>query len=86
MKKQSRTDRKRVTGIPDEAIDFSDIAELDESFFKDATWQPPAKKPVTIRIDEDVLEWFRGQGPGYQTRINQLLRRYMEVNQQDVRD
>ncbi len=85
MKKRSKTDRKRVSGIPDEAIDFSDIAELDESFFRETNWQPPAKKPVTIRIDQDVIEWFRGQGPGYQTRINRLLRRYMEVNQKDLR-
>ena len=39
-------------------------------------------QPVTIRLDADVLEWFRSQGPGYQTRINRLLRRYMEVSQQ----
>ncbi|WP_427901721.1 BrnA antitoxin family protein [Marinobacter bryozoorum] len=41
----------------------------------------PAKQPVTLRIDEDVLEWFRSQGKGYQTRINKLLRLYMESQQ-----
>lgn len=69
--------------MTDEEIDFSDIAELDDSFFREAHLQAPAKKPVTIRIDEDVLEWFRVQGPGYQTRINKLLRRYMEVNRSE---
>jgi uncharacterized protein (DUF4415 family) len=58
------------------------IPELDEAFFKEAEWRPPIKQPVTIRLDVDVLEWFRSQGPGYQTRINPLLRRYMEVSQQ----
>lgn len=36
---------------------------------------------VTIRLDADVVEWFKGQGAGYQTRINQLLRQYMQVQQ-----
>ena len=35
------------------------------------------KQIVTIRLDTDMLEWFRGAGPGYQTRINQILRQYM---------
>jgi uncharacterized protein (DUF4415 family) len=39
----------------------------------------PAKVPVGVRLDADVLEWFRARGPGYQTRINAVLRRYMEA-------
>lgn len=39
------------------------------------------KQAVTIRLDADVLEWFKGQGTGYQTRINQLLRQYMQAHQ-----
>jgi uncharacterized protein (DUF4415 family) len=39
------------------------------------------KTQVTLRIDSDVLEWFKSQGPGYQTQINQLLRAYMEAHQ-----
>jgi uncharacterized protein (DUF4415 family) len=38
------------------------------------------KQIVTIRLDVDMLEWFKGAGPGYQTRINQVLREYMEAN------
>lgn len=41
----------------------------------------PVKQAVTIRLDADVLEWFKGQGAGYQTRINQLLRHYMQAQQ-----
>jgi uncharacterized protein (DUF4415 family) len=37
----------------------------------------PIKKPVTLRIDADVLAWFKKQGPGYQTRINRALRKVM---------
>ena len=83
MKKSSETDWKRLAALPDKKIDFSDIAELDEDFFKDGEWRPPVKQPVTLRLDGDVLDWFRSQGPGYQTRINRLLRRYMEVRIND---
>lgn len=81
MKRKADTKLKRLAAQQDEDIDLSDIPELDEAFFKEAEWHPPIKKPVTIRLDADVLEWFRGQGAGYQTRINRLLRRYMEVQQ-----
>lgn len=40
----------------------------------------PEKKSVTIRLDADVLEWFKKQGKGYQARINKLLRSYMEIH------
>ena len=36
------------------------------------------KKQLTLRVDDEVLEWYRKQGPGYQTRINALLRAYMQ--------
>jgi uncharacterized protein (DUF4415 family) len=81
MKRKLETELGRLAARKDEDIDLSDIPELDEAFFREAEWRPPIKKPVTIRLDADVLAWFRGQGPGYQTRINRLLRRYMEVRQ-----
>ncbi|WP_238593895.1 BrnA antitoxin family protein [Endozoicomonas atrinae] len=65
----------------DDEIDTSDIPELDEEFFNQAELRLPVKKPVTIRLDSDVLEWFKEQGQGYQTRINNLLRKYMETHQ-----
>ena len=43
-----------------------------------------AKAQLTIRLDREVLEWFRRQGRGYQTRINTLLRAYMEAHTRDV--
>ncbi|MGO2137269.1 BrnA antitoxin family protein [Marinobacter sp.] len=83
MNKTSKTDWKRLAEMDDEAIDTSDIAELDDDFFQKAELRVPAKQPVTLRIDEDVLVWFKAQGKGYQTRINKLLRQYMES--QDAR-
>ncbi|MES2757823.1 MAG: BrnA antitoxin family protein [Pseudomonadota bacterium] len=41
------------------------------------------KQIVTIRLDTDMLEWFKGNGPGYQTRINQILRQYMADHRND---
>jgi uncharacterized protein (DUF4415 family) len=81
LKRKLATELQRLAARQDEEVDLSDIPELDEAFFREAEWRPPIKKPVTIRLDADVLEWFRSEGPGYQTRINRLLRRYMEVQQ-----
>ncbi len=80
MKRPSRTDWNRVDAMTDEDIDTSDIPPLDEAFFADAELRMPQAKPsITIRLDPDILEWFKGQGKGYQTRINAVLRRYVET-------
>lgn len=80
MSKRSKTDWKRMAAMKDEDIDTSDIPELDEDFFRQAEIRLPPKQPVTIRLDADVLEWFKANGQGYQTRINKLLRSYMEAH------
>ena len=82
MSKRSKTDWKRMAAMKDEDIDTSDIPELDEDFFRQAEIRLPPKQPVTIRLDADVLEWFKANGQGYQTRINKLLRSYMEAHRQ----
>lgn len=80
MKKPSRTDWTRVDALQDEDIDTSDIPPLDADFFAEAELRLPSAKPsITIRLDPDVLDWFKGQGKGYQTRINAVLRRYVEA-------
>ena len=78
MSKSSKTDWQRLSRMRDQDIDASDIPELDEAFFRQAEIRIPAKQSVTLRVDTDVLEWFKSQGKGYQTRINNLLRQYME--------
>lgn len=78
MKTSSKTDWERLAKMEDEDIDTSDIPELDDTFFQNAELRVPVKRPVTLRLDADVLEWFKAGGKGYQTRINQLLRKYME--------
>jgi uncharacterized protein (DUF4415 family) len=65
--------------MQDADIDCSDIPALDKTFLKKATmaW-PPEEKQLTIRLDADVLDWLKGQGKGYQTRINRILRVVLE--------
>ena len=80
-KTRSKPNRTRVDSLSDRGIDYSDIPELDKDFFKSATLVlPEPKTTVTIRLDQRVLEWFKAKGPGYQTRINALLRAYMEAH------
>jgi uncharacterized protein (DUF4415 family) len=81
MSKESKTDWARLDQMVDQDIDPTDIPLLDDAFFRNADLRLPIKKAVTIRLDADVLEWFKGQGAGYQTRINQLLRHYMQAHQ-----
>ncbi|MFJ7145030.1 3-oxoacyl-ACP synthase [Pseudomonas protegens] len=81
MSNGSKTDWDRLAKTDDQGIDTTDIPELDDDFFRRAEVHLPGKKAVTIRLDADVLAWFKGQGAGYQTRINQLLRQYMQAHQ-----
>lgn len=81
-KKRSKTNWKRVDGLRDSDIDYSDIPELDDRFFREAIRWPGTKKQITLRLDPDILAFFRQHGKGYQTTINALLRRYMEAQQE----
>ena len=71
----------------DDEIDFSDMEEITPELFAQAVvrrgLKPVSKKEqITLRVDSDVLRWFRSQGKGYQTRINDLLRAYMNAHGQ----
>jgi uncharacterized protein (DUF4415 family) len=83
--KKSRTDWGRVDALKDENIDFSDAPEVSPEMFARAVVRRglkpvPRKAQLTLRLDSDVLEWFRKQGQGYQTKINALLRAYMDAH------
>jgi uncharacterized protein (DUF4415 family) len=83
--KKSRTDWKRVDALKDSDIDLSDIPEVSPEMFARAIvrrgLKPVSRKAqLTLRVDSDVLDWFRRQGQGYQTKINALLRAYMEAH------
>lgn len=83
--KKPRTDWRRVDALKDEDIDFSDIPEITPEMFARGVIRRglkpvPRKEQLTLRVDGDVLQWYKKQGRGYQTRINQLLRAYMEAH------
>ena len=82
---KSQTDWARLDKMQDREIDFSDVPELTPAMFAKAIvrrgLKPRTKRQLTLRLDSDVLEWFKQQGRGYQTRINVLLRAYMEEHQ-----
>lgn len=70
---------------PDDNIDYSDIPALDENFWKTAKRAIPApKKQITLRLDEDVLEFFKATGGRYQTHINAVLRAYAHASQEPL--
>jgi len=83
QKTGSRTDWNKLKNIKDRDIDTTEIPELDDSFWSNAIMGSPLRKQlISLRLDKDIINWFKASGPNYQTRINQLLRTYMEWNEQ----
>ena len=78
-KRRSRTDWKRIDALEDKDIDYSEIPKQGPDFFANAILWPGPKKQITLRLDPDVLAFFRKTGKGYQTSINAVLRKYVEV-------
>jgi uncharacterized protein (DUF4415 family) len=72
--------------MKDEEIDFSDLPEIPPEKFAQALvrkgLKPVIRKSqITLRIDADVLEWFRGKGSGYQSQMNAVLRAYKDAHE-----
>jgi len=68
--------------VQEKAIDYSDIPELSDAWFQQAkrASQLPEKKQVSLRIDEDILDFFKRQGSRYQTKMHAVLRAYVDGN------
>ena len=84
---ESRTDWARVKAMSQEEVER--LADEEDGPLPEG-WEstivlgiPEPKKGVHIRLDQAVLRWFKAQGPGYQTRINAVLRAFVEAKQQD---
>ena len=80
------TDWKRIDAMKDEDIDFSDSPEATPEMFARGVVRRnfkvlPRKKEFPLLLDSDVFWWYQKQGPGYETRINSVLRTYMEEQQ-----
>jgi uncharacterized protein (DUF4415 family) len=86
--RKGKTDWARVDAMTEEEIDAAARSDPDAppvdvddpAFWEDAVLVFPSKQMVCLRIDRDILDWFRSQGRGYQTRMNAVLRAYMEAH------
>lgn len=85
LNKPSETDWERVNSLTDEEIDTSDIPPLDDDFFAKARLRMPKQVSVTMRVDADLLEWFKARGEEYESLINTALRNYVENHNERTR-
>jgi uncharacterized protein (DUF4415 family) len=89
-KSEPATDWKRLRTMTDEEVHAAitadpDIRPTDDAFWNDArVVTPRQKESVTMDLDADLVEWFRGER-GYQTRINAILRAYMDLQNRNPR-
>jgi uncharacterized protein (DUF4415 family) len=82
MNIESETDWQRVMSMSDGEIDTSDIPALTDDFFNNAQIRWPGnKKQLTLRLDPDVVDYFKHLGKGYQRTMNNVLRKFMEAHQ-----
>ena len=80
---------EQLAAMDDSDIDFSDQPETDTAFWANAKVVMPEDRnqtQVTAKFDRDVVEWFRGQGRGYQARMNAVLRSYYESHKTSIDD
>ena len=86
MRKLTREQKRDIRAIAakrDDDIDFSEVPPvLDWSGAEIGKFYRPAKKPVTIRLDTDIIDWLKSYGRGYQTKTNMLLRHAMRSSVQ----
>ncbi len=80
LTEEDREDLRRLADLPDSEIDLSDMPEWTVEDFKNAVrgrFYRPLKEQITAKVDQDVVAWLKSDGPGYQTRLNAILRRAM---------
>ena len=80
LKHHSKTNFLKVDSLSDQEIDYSDLPELDNHFWAKAKVIDHVKQPVSLRIDIDVLDWFKHQDGRYQKLMNYVLRQYMNAH------
>jgi len=84
--RRSATDWKRIQRMKDSDINLSEVPEVTPEMFARSVVRrglkeiKPRKVQLTVRVDRDVLQWYRSRGRGYQTQISALLRAFMEAS------
>ena len=84
---EQKAELQALAALPDEQIDIGEMPEvLDWSGARRGVLYRPVKRQITLRIDADVIAWFRSRtrgGEGYQTNINRALREYIEQHRRE---
>ena len=83
VKKKKKTTRRKVRSLPQKlgrvwsSIEEELLSLAEEETGAEARWNRPRKRRISLRVDAEVVDWFKSRGPGYQTRINRILRKVM---------
>ena len=81
--KGKKAKRQKARSRPRKVIELQASVEddllslVEEEAGAEARWNRPRKRRISLRVDVEVVDWFKSKGPGYQTRINRILRRVM---------
>ncbi len=76
--RKSRTDLTKLRKKDDKDINYADSPATTKEFWADAeVFMPKNKVPISLRLDEDIVDFFKEEGSGYQSRINAVLKAYM---------
>lgn len=81
--KPKKTKRRKAPSQPRRVIELRASVEddllslVDQETGPESRWNRPRKRRISLRVDIEVVDWFKSKGPGYQTRINRILRRVM---------
>ena len=87
-RRKTKTDWKRVDAMSEAELTAAAAADADAQPTDAAFWKtaklvmPERKVPVSLRLDRDIVDWFKSHGPGYQSRINAVLRSYMNAGKE----
>src|SRR3989304_1481067 len=85
-RKSIKSNLEKVDALRDKDIDYSDIPATDAGFWKNAkVVMPPQKVHLSVRFDRDVVEWYKRDGAGYQTKMNAVLRAYAAAHDDSQR-
>lgn len=75
---ESQTDKKKLHIVHDNDIDYTDIPATTADFWADAeSYMPSQKTHVSMRLDNEIIQFFKQKGQGYQSRINAVLKAYV---------
>lgn len=84
---KSKTNWEKISHASDADIDYSDSPETTEDFWKDAElFIPSHKVHISLRLDEEIVDFFKEMGSGYQTRINAALKSYVIAHKKNTHE